>query len=146
MTLCLLDECPGYQSALKATQLVGPSHSPARQGKSSQPEQQTVGLCCTGFMLYVHVGNLALSRAIGDFNLKSNRGLPQAEQAVTGKQLTLRGTHLNYIHALMKIESEMKGFPPHPPLIANPEVMTVDITPDHEFMVLACDGECTPAV
>ena len=29
-------------------------------------------------------GNLALSRAIGDFNFKSNPNLPQAEQIVTG--------------------------------------------------------------
>ena len=36
------------------------------------------------------IGNLALSRAIGDFNFKSNPDLPQAEQIVTGRHTHLR--------------------------------------------------------
>ena len=51
-------------------------------------------------------GNLALTRAFGDFNFKKNPNLTQEEQIVT----------------------------------ANPEIMQFDITPNHEFIVLACDG------
>lgn len=32
------------------------------------------------------VGNLALSRALGDFEFKKNKDLPPEKQAVTGKQ------------------------------------------------------------
>jgi len=51
-------------------------------------------------------GNLALSRAMGDFIFKRNAKLPAEEQIVT----------------------------------AYPEVIVKDITEDHEFIVLACDG------
>jgi len=32
-------------------------------------------------------GNLSLSRAIGDFNFKSNKDLPQEDQIITGMVL-----------------------------------------------------------
>jgi serine/threonine protein phosphatase PrpC len=51
-------------------------------------------------------GNLALSRALGDFVFKRNEDMPAEEQIVT----------------------------------ANPDIITRDLTPDVEFMVLACDG------
>eukprot|EP01061_Rhynchopus_euleeides_P025473 TRINITY_DN4120_c0_g1_i1.p2 TRINITY_DN4120_c0_g1~~TRINITY_DN4120_c0_g1_i1.p2 ORF type:complete len:304 (+),score=61.64 TRINITY_DN4120_c0_g1_i1:120-1031(+) len=51
-------------------------------------------------------GNLALSRAIGDFEFKQSKTLPPEEQIVT----------------------------------ANPDVTITDITPEDEFIVLACDG------
>ncbi|KAK2563508.1 putative protein phosphatase 2C T23F11.1 [Acropora cervicornis] len=51
-------------------------------------------------------GNLALSRALGDFCFKKNDKKPAEEQIVT----------------------------------ALPDVIQKDITPDHEFIVLACDG------
>eukprot|EP00731_Ephydatia_muelleri_P038107 Em0655g6a len=51
-------------------------------------------------------GNLALSRAFGDFNFKKNPNLAQLDQIVT----------------------------------VNPEILQFDITPNHEFIVLACDG------
>lgn len=51
-------------------------------------------------------GNLALSRALGDFVFKKNDKKPPEEQIVT----------------------------------AYPDVVTKDITPEHEFIVLACDG------
>lgn len=56
-------------------------------------------------------GNLALSRAIGDFNFKENTDLSPEEQIIT----------------------------------ATPEIVVVDVTSQHEFIVLACDGEpvCT---
>ncbi|CAI4230437.1 unnamed protein product [Auanema sp. JU1783] len=51
-------------------------------------------------------GNLALSRALGDFWFKKNEKMPPEEQIVT----------------------------------AYPEVIKDELTEDHEFMVLACDG------
>ncbi|CAB3402543.1 unnamed protein product [Caenorhabditis bovis] len=51
-------------------------------------------------------GNLALSRALGDFLFKKNEGKPAEEQVVT----------------------------------ALPDVIIDKLTPDHEFIVLACDG------
>jgi protein phosphatase 2C family protein 2/3 len=51
-------------------------------------------------------GNLALSRALGDFVFKKNEDKRPEEQIVT----------------------------------ACPDVHMRDLTPDHEFMVLACDG------
>ena len=75
----------------------------------------------------MYVGNLALSRAIGDFNFKGNEDLSQAEQIVTGK-----------LKFMIIISCLMKGAPL---FIANPEVIVMDVTPEHEFIVLACDGE-----
>ncbi|XP_039264892.2 putative protein phosphatase 2C T23F11.1 [Styela clava] len=51
-------------------------------------------------------GNLALSRAFGDFSFKKNLDKKPEEQVVT----------------------------------AYPDVIVKDLTPDHEFLVLACDG------
>ncbi|XP_023214259.1 probable protein phosphatase 2C T23F11.1, partial [Centruroides sculpturatus] len=51
-------------------------------------------------------GNLALSRALGDFVFKKNDKKPPEEQIVT----------------------------------AYPDVVVREVTPDHEFIVLACDG------
>lgn len=51
-------------------------------------------------------GNLALSRALGDFVFKKNDKKTAEEQIVT----------------------------------ANPDILVKDITSDHEFLILACDG------
>ena len=51
-------------------------------------------------------GNLALSRAIGDFEFKQNKNLPPEAQAISAK----------------------------------PDVVVHKITPQDEFLVLACDG------
>jgi protein phosphatase 2C family protein 2/3 len=51
-------------------------------------------------------GNLAMSRALGDFIFKRNQGQPQQEQIVT----------------------------------AYPEVQVYEVTPELEFVVIACDG------
>lgn len=51
-------------------------------------------------------GNLALSRALGDFVFKKNEGKRAEDQIVT----------------------------------ANPDIDVKDLTPDHEFILLACDG------
>ena len=40
------------------------------------------------FIIYL-VGNLALSRALGDFEFKANKNLPAEEQAVSGMDLAL---------------------------------------------------------
>lgn len=76
-------------------------HKPDNEGEKSR-------ICTAGG--YVEVGrvngNLALSRAIGDFDFKMTPSLPPEEQIVT----------------------------------AYPDVMEHEITPDDEFLVLACDG------
>jgi len=60
-----------------------------------------------GFVQFGRVnGNLALSRAFGDFDFKRNPELPPEQQIVT----------------------------------SNPEITERPITPDDEFVVLACDG------
>ena len=51
-------------------------------------------------------GNLALSRALGDFGFKKNRSIEAEAQAVT----------------------------------ANPDLKTVALTAEDEFIILACDG------
>lgn len=60
-----------------------------------------------GFVQFGRVnGNLALSRAFGDFEFKKNTSLPPEKQVVT----------------------------------CDPEIMSIDISEDVEFIVLACDG------
>ncbi|KAJ1917426.1 Protein phosphatase 2C 2 [Tieghemiomyces parasiticus] len=60
-----------------------------------------------GFIEFGRVnGNLALSRAIGDFEFKQNHDLPAEKQIVT----------------------------------ADPDVIRHEITPEDEFIVVACDG------
>ncbi|KAJ1657414.1 Protein phosphatase 2C 2 [Dispira simplex] len=67
-----------------------------------------------GFIEFGRVnGNLALSRAIGDFEFKQNHNLPPEEQVVT----------------------------------ADPEITEHQLTPEDDFIVLACDGiwDCLPS-
>lgn len=46
-----------------------------------------------GFVEFGRVnGNLALSRAVGDFEFKNNKGLPAEEQIVTGMRRRLPDT------------------------------------------------------
>lgn len=60
-----------------------------------------------GFVQFGRVnGNLALSRAFGDFEFKKNPNLPPEKQVVT----------------------------------CDPEIEELEITPEDEFVVLACDG------
>ncbi|ORX97838.1 protein phosphatase 2C [Basidiobolus meristosporus CBS 931.73] len=76
-------------------------HKPVNEGESARI------VAAGGFVEFGRVnGNLALSRAIGDFEFKQNLKLNPEEQVVT----------------------------------ANPDVAVHDITPDDEFIVLACDG------
>ncbi|ANB12850.1 type 2C protein phosphatase PTC2 [Sugiyamaella lignohabitans] len=76
-------------------------HKPQNEGEKAR-------ICAAGG--YVDVGrvngNLALSRAIGDFDFKKSADLPPEEQVVT----------------------------------AYPDVLEHEITPDDEFLILACDG------
>lgn len=63
-----------------------------------------------GFVDFGRVnGNLALSRAIGDFEFKKSAELPPEQQIVT----------------------------------AFPDVEEHELTDEDEFLVLACDGECS---
>lgn len=73
-----------------------------------QSEGERARICAAGgFVEAGRVnGNLALSRAIGDFEFKRSASLPPEEQIVT----------------------------------VFPDVMEHDITPDDEFLILACDG------
>ncbi len=70
-------------------------------------------------------GNLALSRALGDFIFKRNDSKKAEEQIVTGNQICtlLRKSKFLFNH-----------------LKAYPDVTILDLTPDYEFIVLACDG------
>lgn len=76
-------------------------HKPQNEGEKAR-------ICAAGgFVEDGRVnGNLALSRAIGDFEFKRSPTLPPEEQVVT----------------------------------VCPDIMEHDITPDDEFLVLACDG------
>ena len=81
-------------------------------------------------MLLLSTGNLALSRAFGDFNFKDNPNLEQEEQIVTGN-----GRHWFENASTTTITIS----PSHCP--ADPDIVAVDVTSDHEFVVLACDGK-----
>lgn len=65
---------------------------------------------------------MALSRALGDFAFKNCDTKPAEEQIVTGE---------NNLKLKIKKSSLISAFP---------DVITDKLTPDHEFIVLACDG------
>src|ERR1700712_2621080 len=76
-------------------------HKPQNEGEKARI--QAAG----GFVDFGRVnGNLALSRAIGDFEFKKSADLSPEQQIVT----------------------------------AFPDVITHEISPDDEFLVIACDG------
>lgn len=76
-------------------------HKPGNEGETKRI------VAAGGWVEYNRVnGNLALSRALGDFVFKKNEKKPPEEQIVT----------------------------------AYPDVVVKDLTLDHEFIVLACDG------
>ena len=90
-------------------------------------------------------GNLALSRALGDFVFKRNLKKPPEEQIVTGLCPSW-GDHWSFIgykvrslaSHLLSVSTDSVLFTIIP--AACPDVVTKPITPDHEFMILACDG------
>ena len=67
-------------------------------------------------------GNLALSRALGDFIFKRNTDKRPEEQVVTGKIRKENLYEMNFFH------------------LAAPDVVSKTITDDWEFILLACDG------
>jgi protein phosphatase 2C family protein 2/3 len=72
------------------------------------------------------LGNLALSRALGDFEFKQRTDLSAEEQAVTGK----RGTDRVVVA--------------HHPLyfeLADPDVTQHKLTSKDDFIIVACDGK-----
>lgn len=71
-------------------------------------------------------GNLALSRALGDFVFKRNESKSAEEQVVTGKIIFI---------TIMKIFDDEKMY-----LAALPDIEVRNITPEWEFVLLACDG------
>ena len=76
---------------------------------SDQQPGEKARICAAGgFVDFGRVnGNLALSRALGDFEFKKSADLSPEQQIVT----------------------------------AYPDVVTHEISPDDEFLVIACDGE-----
>ncbi|EYC24650.1 hypothetical protein Y032_0013g2028 [Ancylostoma ceylanicum] len=74
-------------------------------------------------------GNLALSRALGDFVFKRNESIPPEEQIVTGCPDNFRSgpKELGLDSCVIIMD-------------AYPDVISENITDDHEFIVLACDG------
>jgi protein phosphatase PTC2/3 len=70
-------------------------------------------------------GNLALSRALGDFVFKRNESKSPEEQVVTGK---IRLMSLDNFYSVEIYFSAL------------PDIEVRNITPDWEFVLLACDG------
>ncbi|CAL1266500.1 unnamed protein product [Larinioides sclopetarius] len=88
-------------SVAGAVQQLSFDHKPSNEGEVKRI------VAAGGWVEFNRVnGNLALSRALGDFVFKKNEKKPPEEQIVT----------------------------------AYPDVVVKDLTPDHEFIVLACDG------
>ncbi|GIX73428.1 probable protein phosphatase 2C T23F11.1 [Caerostris darwini] len=88
-------------SVAGAVQQLSFDHKPSNEGEVKRI------VAAGGWVEFNRVnGNLALSRALGDFVFKKNEKKPAEEQIVT----------------------------------AYPDVVVRDLTPDHEFIVLACDG------
>ena len=77
------------------------------------------------FALIYNLGNLALSRALGDFVYKRDGNRAQDEQIVIGN-VCITWASCDAIFVLP---------------VAKPEVMIKQLTPNHEFIVLACDGK-----
>jgi protein phosphatase 2C family protein 2/3 len=73
---------------------------------------------------FAKTGNLALSRALGDFIFKRNTDKRAEEQVVTGKKQLIKKKEILYI----------KYF------LAAPDVVVKTITEDWEFILIACDG------
>ena len=71
------------------------------------------------------IGNLALSRALGDFVYKRDNNRAQDEQIVIG--------NVTITWASCDANSVLPA--------AKPEVIIKQLTPNHEFIVLACDGK-----
>ena len=107
-------------------------------------------------------GNLALSRAIGDFNFKSNQRLKPEEQIITGMLMLARSLLFSppsltrslslsppssplspsIIHSLTHSHAHTTNSPTHYSTLADPEIITSEIHAKDEFVVLACDGKC----
>ena len=99
-------------------------------------------------------GNLALSRAIGDFIFKSNRRLKPEEQIITGVHLSLSlpptlpfsplslllSLSLTHVHAGTHYSCNPSST--CYTILADPEIITSEIHTKDEFVVLACDGKC----
>lgn len=87
-----------------------------------------------GFVEYGRVnGNLALSRALGDFEFKTNATLGPDDQIVTGRKEAIFSL-LYFTVSLPNSTLTTTLF------LANPAIVEHKIQPDDEFLILACDG------
>jgi protein phosphatase 2C family protein 2/3 len=89
--------------------------------KPNDPEEMRRIIAGGGWVEACRVnGNLALSRALGDFIFKNNDSLKAEDQIVTG--LGFKGPAFLIV------------------CLALPDIVEVAITDEHEFIILACDG------
>ena len=83
-------------------------------------------------------GNLALSRALGDFAFKRNEDRRPEDQIITGV-CCLKCSSLKSITRMFLIVNLNFGIVCFP-IAACPDVIVNDITDDFEFIIMACDG------
>lgn len=103
--------------------VVGEARPLSHDHKPSNEKEARRIIAAGGWVEFNRVnGNLALSRALGDFAFKTNDTMPAEEQVVTGEHKKFQKTFHN---------CKFSAFP---------DVITDTLTPDHEFIVLACDG------
>jgi len=99
--------CANVGDSRAVVSVKGEVHQLSQDHKPSHEKELKRIIAAGGWVEFNRVnGNLALSRALGDFVFKRNDKKPAEEQIVT----------------------------------ALPDVCTEEITPDHEFIVQACDG------
>lgn len=99
--------CSNVGDSRAVASINGNAHELSHDHKPSNPVEESRIYKAGGWIDFNRVnGNLALSRAIGDFNFKEKRDFPPEDQVVT----------------------------------ANPDVTSLDISSDLEFVVVACDG------
>lgn len=88
-----------------------------------------------GFVEHKRVnGNLALSRALGDFIFKRNDHIPPQEQIVTGNEILYKIKMNTKIYLILTFNVKNIA------CVAFPEVQQFPVTEEWEFVVLACDG------
>ncbi|CAD6188359.1 unnamed protein product [Caenorhabditis auriculariae] len=99
--------CGNVGDSRAIASVVGEARPLSYDHKPAHPTEARRIIAAGGWVEFNRVnGNLALSRALGDFVFKRNENKSAEEQIVT----------------------------------AFPDVITDKLTPDHEFIVLACDG------
>ena len=98
------------------------------------------------YILYLYIvdvynltaGNLALSRALGDFAFKRNEDRRPEDQIITGVR-ALTWNDYNVVCRFMILIINLYYWCAFP-IAACPDVIVNDITDDFEFIIMACDG------